>query len=65
MTEETGFVLLEPLAALADEEAYYDGWKMEHGFFPLQHLGGDRFQCGSEVLVQPAIKILPPPVNGA
>jgi flavin reductase (DIM6/NTAB) family NADH-FMN oxidoreductase RutF len=51
---ETGLVLLEPVAAFADEEAFFDGWKMERGIFPIQHLGGDRFQCGSEVLFYPS-----------
>jgi flavin reductase (DIM6/NTAB) family NADH-FMN oxidoreductase RutF len=59
MTEETGFVLLEPLAALADEAAYFSGWKMEAGIYPVQHLGGERFQCGAEVLIQPAIQLWP------
>lgn len=61
---ETGLVLLEPVAAFADEEAFYAGWKMENGIYPVQHLGGDRFQCGSEVLLQPSLKTPPPLDNG-
>jgi flavin reductase (DIM6/NTAB) family NADH-FMN oxidoreductase RutF len=49
LTEETGFVLLEPVSALADEEAFFAGWKMQ-GIYPVQHLGGERFQHGAEVI---------------
>ncbi len=63
-TAETGLVLLEPLAAFADEEAYYAGWKMENGIYPVQHLGGERFQCGGDVLIQPALNIPPAPASG-
>jgi len=56
LEEETGFVLLEPVYALADEEAFFAGWKMEQGIYPIQHLGGERYQHGGEVIVCPAVK---------
>ena len=56
MDAETGFVLLEPVYALADEEAFFSGWKMERGIYPVQHLGGERFQHGGEVILQPPVR---------
>jgi len=53
--EDTGLALLEPVAAFADEEAFFEGWKMEHGIFPVQYLGGDRFQHGAEALLCPSV----------
>jgi len=53
---EAGFVLLEPVYALADEEAFFSGWKFERGIYPIQHLGGERFQHGAEVLIQPPVR---------
>jgi len=52
---DTGLVVLEPVAAFADEEAFFEGWKMERGIYPVQYLGGDRFQHGAEALLCPPV----------
>lgn len=56
---ETHLVRAEVRYALADEEAFYERWKLDGGIFPLQHLGGEFYQCGGELLVQPRLKSWP------
>lgn len=56
----TGLVVLDVLACFADEEAFYQGWKMENGIIPVQHLGDDRFAVGGEIVRQAPLKVWTP-----
>jgi len=42
--------------AMADEEAFYDHWRVEGKGRPLQHLGGPWYQSGGELLQQKKIR---------
>lgn len=43
--------------ALADETAFHERWRVEEaGGRPLQHLGGEYYQWGGEVLHQPKLR---------
>ena len=56
MDPETHLVLGEVVYALAEETLFYDHWRLEQGRYPLHHLGGEYYQCGSEKLVQPRLQ---------
>ena len=56
MDSETHLILGEVLYGLAEEELFFDHWRLEKGCCPLHHLGGEYYQCGSEKLVQPRLK---------
>lgn len=47
--------------ALADEELFFDHWRLEQGRYPLQHLGGQWYQCGGETMTQERLASWPPP----
>ena len=56
MDESSHRVDAEVVYALADEEAFYDHWRIEGKGLPLQHLGGPWYQSGGELLQQEKIR---------
>jgi len=56
MDLETHAVIGEIKYCLIEEECFYDHWKFDKSIYPLQHLGGSYYQCGSEEFVQPRFK---------
>jgi flavin reductase (DIM6/NTAB) family NADH-FMN oxidoreductase RutF len=56
MDKDTHLVKGEIISAYAKEEAFTDHWKLNKGFYPLHHLGGEFYECGGEILIQERLK---------
>ncbi|MCK4908169.1 MAG: flavin reductase family protein [Spirochaetes bacterium] len=56
MDRETHMITAEVMYALADEEAFFDHWKVDSGFYTVHHLGGPYYQSGTELIEQERLK---------
>jgi len=59
MDKESHLITGEVVYALAEEECFYNHWRIGKGALPLHHLGGEFYECGGEEIIQPRIKKWP------
>jgi flavin reductase (DIM6/NTAB) family NADH-FMN oxidoreductase RutF len=56
MDKEEHLIHGEIIRASVDPELFEEHWTLDSGNYPINHLGGDFYQCGDKILISPRSK---------